>query len=124
MSLPNNQDQEMEEMEELMYPSEVRAMVAREQKEKTKQVQKLHRDRYMATWQQEKQVIDNLLGKAELRRYIKSTQDKASDPRVGLHSMKINPHELALIRLCLEITGAKSSRELFIKFCKQAVKGK
>jgi hypothetical protein len=124
MSLLNNQPpQEDKPREELTPPSEVRAMVKAEISAKQKAIQKAHRDRYMANWQQEKAQIDNL-GKAELKKYLKATQDKAADPRVGLHSMKINPHELALIRLCLEITGAKSSRELFIKFCKQAVKGK
>jgi hypothetical protein len=99
-------------------------MVKAEISAKQKAIQKAHRDRYMANWREEKEVIDTL-SKAELKKYIKQTADLAADPRVGLHSMKINPHELALIKSAMQIKGARSSRDLFIKYCKEIVlKGK
>lgn len=90
------------------------------QREKTRSYQKEQRERHLENWKEEKNNIDSLSGEL-LQEYIDSNTDKAHEPRVGLHSMKINPHELAVIKRALELKGARSSRELFINYCKDLI---
>ncbi|MCC3841219.1 MULTISPECIES: hypothetical protein [Vibrio] len=91
------------------------------QREKTRAYQKEQRERHLSDWKKDKAQIDAMDATA-LREYIDSTMENASDPRVGLHSMKINPHEAAIIKLALEVTGSRSSRELFVKHCREVIK--
>ena len=106
--------------------SEVREVLATEkdllekQREKTRSYQKEQRERHLESWKEEKSNIDALSGDL-LQEYIDSNSDNAHDPRVGLHSMKINPYELAVIKRALELKGARSSRELFINYCKEVI---
>lgn len=93
------------------------------QREKTRTYQKEQRERHLESWKEEKAVIDGLTGE-KLLEYIDVSLSKAHEPRVGLHSMKINPHELAIIKMALELNGARSSRELFINYCKDILKSK
>ncbi|HFQ5362192.1 TPA: hypothetical protein ACGVAY_004619 [Vibrio vulnificus] len=110
-----------ENREALSTESEIRNKVGEENKQKTQAIQKKHRERYLADWKSEKKKIDGMRS-YELASYIRESLDSAFDPRVGLHSMKINPHEHAIIKLALEKSGARSSRELFVKYCKEIIK--
>lgn len=116
-----NKKKKPEDRQELTTEAAVRGKVEAEQAEKRKAIQKKHRERYLADWKHEKSVIDGLFGD-ELNEYIDSREANAVDPRVGLHSMKINPYELAVIKQALEVTGARSSRELFVNHCKEVIK--
>lgn len=124
MSLLNKKNKP-EERQELTTEAEVRdkveAEVEAKQAEKRKAIQKKHRERYLADWKYEKSVIDDLSGR-ELSEYVNDHELNAIDPRVGLHSMKINPYELAVVKQAMEIVGARSSRELFVNHCKEVIK--
>lgn len=91
------------------------------QRERTRAYQKEQRERHLSDWKSEKESIDSM-SVAQLREYIDETTENSADPRVGLHSMKINPHELAIIKLAVNLSGARSSRELFVKHCKEVIK--
>ncbi|ELJ8598088.1 hypothetical protein [Vibrio vulnificus] len=107
--------------EAMSSPSEIRGQLEAEQKKKTKEIQRKHREKYLDDWKSEKSNVDQM-NTEQLSQYVLSTDDRASDPRVGLHSMKINAHEHAIIRLAMDITGARSSRELFVRHCKEVIK--
>ncbi|WP_104048880.1 hypothetical protein [Vibrio jasicida] len=116
-----NKKKKSEDRSELTTEAAVRDKVEAEQAEKRKAIQKKHRDRYLADWKHEKSVIDDLSG-SELSEYVNGHEGNAIDPRVGLHSMKINPYELAVVKQAMEIVGARSSRELFVNHCKEVIK--
>lgn len=116
-----NKKKKTEDRQELTTEAAVRDKVEAEQAEKRKAIQKRHRERYLADWKYEKAIIDGLFG-SELNEYVSTHEVNAIDPRVGLHSMKINPYELAVIKQALEVTGARSSRELFVNYCKEVIK--
>ncbi|MGL1089177.1 hypothetical protein [Vibrio vulnificus] len=118
MSLIKKKTEKPTEREALSSPREIRAQIEAETKQKTQAIQKKHREKYLADWKTEKSKIDGM-NPEELEAYIESSN--AFDPRVGLHSMKINPHEHAVIKLAMELTGARSSRELFVKHCKEVI---
>ncbi|MCV5990089.1 hypothetical protein OFO94_28950, partial [Escherichia coli] len=88
------------EREALSSPREIRAQLEEETKQKTQAIQKKHREKYLSDWKTEKAKIDGMTPE-ELALYIESSESHASDPRVGLHSMKINPHEHAVIKLAM-----------------------
>ncbi|HAS6111995.1 TPA: hypothetical protein I7139_22925 [Vibrio vulnificus] len=119
-SLLSKKTDNTESREALSTESDIRNKVEAENKQKTQAIQKKHRERYLADWKSEKAKIDSMKG-GELASYIHESLDSAFDPRVGLHSMKINPHEHAIIKLALERSGARSSRELFVKYCKEII---
>ncbi|MGR6863183.1 hypothetical protein ACU5EH_24270 [Aliivibrio salmonicida] len=108
------------EREALSSPSEIRAQLEAEAKQKTQAIQKKNREKYLADWKTEKANIDGM-NSSELTDYINQTAEQAVEPRVGLHSMKINPYELAVIKIAMELSGARSSRELFVKHCKEII---
>lgn len=120
MSLIKKKAEKPTEREALSSPGEIRAQLEAETKLKTQAIQKKHREKYLSDWKTEKHKIDGM-NPSELGAYIESNESNAFDPRVGLHSMKINPHELAMIKLAMEITGARSSRDLFVKHCKEVI---
>lgn len=120
MSLINKKATKPTEREALAPPSEIRAQLEAETKQKTQAIQKKHREKYLADWKTEKGRIDGM-GFDDLAEYIALSSENAADPRVGLHSMKINPHEHAVIKLAMEITNARSSRELFVRYCKEVI---
>ncbi|EIE1227828.1 hypothetical protein LCX39_004247 [Vibrio vulnificus] len=120
MSLIKKKTEKPTEREALSSPREIRAQIEAETKQKTQAIQKKHREKYLADWKTEKSKIDGM-SPEELEAYIESSEGNAVDPRVGLHSMKINPHEHAVIKLAMELTGARSSRELFVKHCKEVI---
>jgi hypothetical protein len=47
-----------------------------------------------------------------------------SKPRVGMHSMKVNGYELAIIKAAQKKVGTRSTRELFVYLCDQVIRGK
>lgn len=116
-----NKKKKSEDRSELTTEAAVRDKVEAELAEKRKAIQKKHRDRYLADWKHEKSVIDGLSGR-ELNEYVNEHEGNSIDPRVGLHSMKINPYELAVVKQAMEIVGARSSRELFVNHCKEVIK--
>lgn len=120
MSLIKKKSEKPTEREALSSPHEIRAQLEAETKQKTQAIQKKHREKYLADWKAEKSKIDGM-SSGELKAYLESSESNAFDPRVGLHSMKINPHEHAVIKLAMEITGARSSRELFVKHCRDVI---
>lgn len=121
MSLIKKKTTKPLEREELSSASEIRAQLEIENKQKIQAIQKKHREKYLTDWKEEKVNIDEMTPK-ELAFYIESNKSRSFDPRVGLHSMKINPSELAVIKLAMEISGARSSRELFVKHCNDIIK--
>lgn len=89
---------------------------------KNRAYQKERRALHLDNWKTEKLIVDSISG-SELRDYINNASD--SDLRVGLHSMKVSAKESAIIKLAMEMTGARSSREFYINYCKDVInKGK
>lgn len=103
-------------------PLTTKSAVIEEQREQTREYQKQQRAKYADYWKAEKSVIDGI-GGDELNDYIVEHVANMADNRCGIHSMKINPYELAIIKKAMEIEGSRSSRELFINYCKSIVKG-
>lgn len=103
-------------------PLTTKSAVIEEQREQTREYQKQQRAKYADYWKAEKSVIDGIGGN-ELNDYIVEHVANMADNRCGIHSMKINPYELAIIKKAMEIEGSRSSRELFINYCKSIVKG-
>lgn len=120
MSLLKKKTEKTNEREALSSPREIRAQLEEETKQKTQAIQKKHREKYLSDWKTEKAKIDGMTPE-ELALYIESSESHAFDPRVGLHSMKINPHEHAVIKLAMDVAGARSSRELFVNYCKEVI---
>ena len=89
---------------------------------KNRAYQKERRELHLDKWKDEKLIVDSISG-TELYSYINKASD--TDLRVGLHSMKVSAKESAIIKLAMEMTGARSSRELYINYCKEIInKGK
>ncbi|MGD6739721.1 hypothetical protein ACP5PY_26700 [Photobacterium leiognathi subsp. mandapamensis] len=86
-----------------------------EQKAQKRQYQKANRAKHKSAWQAEKQRIDSMTV-SELKQYLQTT-DRAAI-RAGMHSFKVNGYELALIRLTIEQSGCRGTRELFLKLLK------
>ncbi|MCD9493189.1 hypothetical protein GLP30_20655 [Photobacterium phosphoreum] len=118
MSLLKKKSSLLEERE----PLTTKSAVIEEQREQTREYQKQQRAKYADYWKAEKSVIDGIGGN-ELNDYIVEHVANMADNRCGIHSMKINPYELAIIKKAMEIEGSRSSRELFINYCKSIVKG-
>lgn len=97
-----------------------KSAVIESQKVEQRAYQKEHRSRTLATYNKEKATIDNL-SSDELTQYITDNADSSHNVRTGIHSMKMNSYEHAVIKKAIELTGSKSSRELYIRFCKQAI---
>ena len=118
MSLLKKKSSQPEQRE----PLTTKSAVIEEQREQTREYQKQQRAKYADYWKAEKSVIDGI-GGDQLNDYIIEHADDVADNRCGIHSMKINPYELAVIKKAMEIEGSRSSRELFIDYCKSIVKG-
>lgn len=93
-------------------PLTTKTEVVDQQKAEKRQYQKQNRAKHKSAWQAEKQRIDDMTV-SELKRYLKSA-DKAAI-RAGMHSFKVNGYELALIRLAIEQSGYRGTRELILK---------
>ena len=90
------------------------------QRIETRAYQKAHRMRTLAAYNKEKIIIDNL-SSDKLTDYVTSNTDSSHDVRTGLHSMKVNSYEHAVIKKAIEVTGSKGSRDLYINLCKQLI---
>ncbi|OEF61219.1 hypothetical protein A1OW_20320 [Enterovibrio norvegicus] len=108
--------------EPLVTASSAEANVIAQQREKTNAYQKDQRQRHMDSWKEGKAHVDGLSEVADVLAYIDQTTDDSNMQRVGLHSMKVNSHEHAIIKAAMKLDGARSSRELFIKLCKEVIK--
>lgn len=117
MSLLKKKSVQLEEREPLTTES---AVIAKQQN-KTRKYQKQLRAKYADHWKAEKAIIDSVED-VDLSVYITEHAGNMADHRCGIHSMKINPYELAVIKKAMEIEGSRSSRELFIAYCKEVTK--
>lgn len=115
MSLVKNSNSEASlEREELRTVSEVKNEIVQDIKEQNRKYQKEQRAKHMGNWNAKKDLVQKM-SSIELEEFITTCSD---DPRVGFHPLKINAKELAIIKLALSKTKARSSRELFIDYCK------
>ena len=113
MSLLTNKDiKESTEREELTTEGEL----LEKQRVATRAYQKERRDKHLSNWQDQKAFIDKL-NNEELSEYL-SNNENENEIRVGVHSIKVNPFEHALIKKVIDLKGFKSSRELYISICK------
>lgn len=100
--------------EELRTTSEVKDEIVQDMKAQNRKYQKEQRAKHMGNWNEKKTQVQKM-SESELEEFISTCSD---DPRVGFHPLKINAKELAIIKLALSKTNARSSRELFIEYCK------
>ncbi len=93
--------------------------ILEQQKVQKRIYEKEQRKKHLDHWNEQKAIVD-ALSVDELLNYIESSN--ANDARVGLHGMKINAQEHAIIKLALSICGARSTRDLFVNLCKDVIK--
>lgn len=94
--------------------------VIENQRIKTRAYQKEHRERTVEAYREEKSIVDNL-NSNDLTNYIVNNVDSQHEVRTGLHAMKINSYEHAIIKNAIELSGSRGSRELYIRLCKQVI---
>ncbi|CAM3273133.1 hypothetical protein [Moritella viscosa] len=94
--------------------------VIESQKIEKRAYQKEHRARTLAAYNEQAAIIKELKSD-NLAAYVANHSDNSHDVRTGLHSMKVNAYELAVIKQAIELTGSKGSRDLYIKLCKQII---
>lgn len=100
-------------------PDEQRWM--NEQRAASREYQKKHRAKTLVKYSNDKKLIDSF-SDDELFQFVASaTADQAHDVRPGIHSMKVNSYEYALIKAAAKKRGCKSSRDLLISFCKEVL---
>ena len=116
MSLVTKNTKPTQDREELTTES----AVIENQRIEARAYQKEHRARTLAAYNKEKAIIDNL-SSDELTDYVTNNTDSSHDVRTGLHSMKVNSYEHAIIKKAIDVTGSKGSRDLYIKLCKQII---
>lgn len=94
---------------------------------KLREYNKQQRQTHLAEFNNDKEHIDGL-SLDELMAYILEceTGDRRTrgdnKPRVGMHSMKVNAHELAIIKAAQKKVGTRSTRELFVYLCEQVIR--
>lgn len=88
-------------------------------KKKNREYHKDRRVKHLDSWKAVTAEVATLSGN-ELLSYIERADQL--EPRIGNHSMKVNGLELAIIKLAIEISGARSSRALFIEHCKNVIR--
>ena len=81
--------------------------------------QKERRELLRTDYSKQKEIIDNL-DYSGLYKYVKKTECVAHETRIGIVTMKANPHEQAAIKLALLNSGSRSARELFLKLITEA----
>ena len=94
--------------------------VLESQKVEQRAYQKEHRARTLTVYNEQAVIIKGLKFD-DLATYVASHTDNAHDVRTGLHSMKVNAYELAVIKQAIEVTGSKGSRDLYVKLCKKII---
>ncbi len=105
-----------------MTLSEARAAFGEERRKKNNEYQRNHLKKYREAWQRDKAEVDELQEIEDILRYVTRTCKGANNQRSGLHAMKINAHEHAIIQAALKLEEARSSRELFVKICNEVIK--
>ncbi|WP_150142741.1 hypothetical protein [Candidatus Enterovibrio escicola] len=108
--------------EQLVTLSEARAAFGEERRKKNNEYQRNNLKNYREAWQRDKAEVDELQEIEDILRYVTRTCNCANNQRSGLHAMKINAHEHAIIQAALKLEGARSSRELFVKLCNEVIK--
>lgn len=88
-------------------------------KKKNREYHKERRVKYFDNWKAITVEV-GALSSDELLSYIERTNPLG--PRIGNHSMKVNGVEHAIIKLAIDVSGARSSRELFIEHCKDVIR--
>lgn len=108
-----------EEREELTTESAVLEKIA----VKRRKQQKEQRHKHISAYKNQRDHIDSL-DFSELEAYLRQNKKLEMMPRAGMHSMKVNAYEGAIIKHAQEKLGMKSSRELFIFLIKKALRRK
>ncbi|ATF10199.1 MULTISPECIES: hypothetical protein [Enterovibrio] len=108
--------------EQLVTLSEARAAFEEERRKKNNEYQRSHLEKHKEAWRKDKAEVDQFHDIGDFLAYVTRTFSDANNPRIGLHSMKINAHEHAIIQAALKLEGARSSRELFVKLCNEVIK--
>ncbi|QQX82691.1 hypothetical protein JK628_23200 (plasmid) [Shewanella sp. KX20019] len=90
-------------------------------KQESRDYQKQQRAKHLQYWNDEKAKIDGLTPEG-LEQYLNDNKLNSDLARAGMHTIKINPYELALIKLAMSKKGARSSKALFVDFCKSILK--
>ncbi len=103
------------EREELVSQSEI----LEAQKKTNREYHKKYREKYLENWKEITSEVSKLKG-LDLLSYIEKADQ--SGVRNGSCTMKINGAELAIIKLAQELMNSKSSRALFINYCKDVIK--
>lgn len=116
-SKSNEQKQETTSRQPLTTEDAARKKIAKE----VRKYQKENRASHLESYNAKKSIINGLNGD-DLGLYILDTLSDANETRVGIATMKINAHEAAIIKLAVELSPARSSRELFLTYCKQILK--
>lgn len=101
-------------------PLTTESAVRDKQRKEANAYQRENRKKHLAFWNEEKAAIENM-SSTELELYLDCWTSRANDTRVGLHSMKLNPYEYALLQLALKKTGARSSKDLYFEYLKKVV---
>lgn len=114
MSLVKKKGASLSEREVLVSQSEV----LEAQRETSREYHKKYREKHLENWKAIKAEVSTLSG-VDLLSYIENANQL--DVRNGGCMMKINGAELAIIKLAIEITGSRSSRELFIEHCNDVI---
>ncbi|MFS1877532.1 hypothetical protein [Enterovibrio norvegicus] len=100
MSLLNQKETTPNSREALTTESALREKDNAERREYQREL----RTKNVAHWNSEKQHIDAL---DDLKQYIKSNTDNANEARYGIHTMKVNPLEYAMIKHAMKKSGCK-----------------
>jgi len=90
------------------------------QRVKLRAYQKEHRAKTIDVYKSEKHVIDDL-SLSELKNYIIDNVGSQHDVRTGLHSIKVNSYEHAIIKLTIKLSKTKGSRNLYIALCNEII---
>lgn len=77
-----------------------------------------HRDHY----NEEKELIQCMETEKDLIEYLKDNKDNQNVQRVGLVNLKVNPYELAMIKLILLQQNKRGLRNFVIDYVKKIVK--
>lgn len=101
-----------------------RAEIEEELARERRAYQKEHRKRHLDQWNADKAELDGK-NEEQLIEFMEQIKKERRDreTRVGLHSMKVNSYELAMIKLAMKKTGSRSSRELLVMICEQINNG-
>ena len=82
----------------------------------SRKYQKQHRAKNIDAFTTANALVDTFTP-SQLSEYLKDNKDDLYNLRVGVHSMKVNSYERALIIKAVKINKARGARDLFIRHC-------